>query len=268
MSIDLGSLDRVLEVDPISRAARIQAGASGPELERQLAEHGLTLRHFPQSFELSTLGGWIATRAARALRDRVDAHRGLRGVGARADADGSVGVAPAAGLGRGSQPRPDAGGLGGSPRGHHRGVGARAAAPHPPPLGGRGLRGLRRGRGVRAGAQPVGAEPGQLPADRRARGQDHDGRRRWQRAAGDRLRVHRPPRRRADGAGARDLRASMGARVGRGARRADGRDTVGTWRRRSCALPTCATCSWRWACSAKPSRRRSPGSASPPSASR
>ena len=64
VSIDLGALDRVLEVDPISRAARIQAGASGPELERQLAEHGLTLRHFPQSFELSTLGGWIATRAA------------------------------------------------------------------------------------------------------------------------------------------------------------------------------------------------------------
>ncbi len=64
VTIDLGALDRVLEVDPISRAARIQAGASGPELERQLAEHGLTLRHFPQSFELATLGGWIATRAA------------------------------------------------------------------------------------------------------------------------------------------------------------------------------------------------------------
>ncbi|HEV3321703.1 MAG TPA: FAD-binding oxidoreductase [Solirubrobacteraceae bacterium] len=64
VSIDLGALDRVLEVDPISRAARIQAGARGPELERQLAKHGLTLRHFPQSFELSTLGGWIATRAA------------------------------------------------------------------------------------------------------------------------------------------------------------------------------------------------------------
>jgi alkyldihydroxyacetonephosphate synthase len=64
VSIDLTALDRVLEVDPISRAALIQAGASGPELERQLAEHGLTLRHFPQSFEFSTLGGWIATRAA------------------------------------------------------------------------------------------------------------------------------------------------------------------------------------------------------------
>ncbi|HEX4186573.1 MAG TPA: FAD-binding oxidoreductase [Solirubrobacteraceae bacterium] len=64
VSIDLRALDRVLEVDPVSRSARIQAGASGPVLERQLGEHRLTLRHFPQSFEFSTLGGWIATRAA------------------------------------------------------------------------------------------------------------------------------------------------------------------------------------------------------------
>lgn len=63
VSLDLGALDRVLEVDPVSRSARIQAGALGPQLERQLAEHGVTLRCFPQSFELSTLGGWIATRA-------------------------------------------------------------------------------------------------------------------------------------------------------------------------------------------------------------
>jgi alkyldihydroxyacetonephosphate synthase len=63
VSIDLGHLDRVLEVDPVSRAARIQAGARGPVLEEQLREHELTLRHFPQSFEFSTLGGWVATRA-------------------------------------------------------------------------------------------------------------------------------------------------------------------------------------------------------------
>ncbi len=63
VSLDLRRLDRVLEVDPISLAARIQAGATGPGLEDQLREHGLTLRHFPQSFEYSTLGGWIATRA-------------------------------------------------------------------------------------------------------------------------------------------------------------------------------------------------------------
>ena len=63
VSLDLKRLDRVLEVDAESLAARIQAGAMGPGLEDQLREHGLTLRHFPQSFEYSTLGGWIATRA-------------------------------------------------------------------------------------------------------------------------------------------------------------------------------------------------------------
>jgi alkyldihydroxyacetonephosphate synthase len=52
----------VLEVDAESMAARIQGGATGPRLEEQLRERGLTLRHFPQSFEYATLGGWIATR--------------------------------------------------------------------------------------------------------------------------------------------------------------------------------------------------------------
>ena len=63
VSIDLARLDRVLEVDTTSRAARIQAGALGPVLEDQLRPHGYTLRHFPQSFEFSTLGGWLATRS-------------------------------------------------------------------------------------------------------------------------------------------------------------------------------------------------------------
>jgi alkyldihydroxyacetonephosphate synthase len=63
VSLDVKGLDRVLEIDRASRAARIQAGATGPGLEDQLREHELTLRHFPQSFEYSTLGGWIATRA-------------------------------------------------------------------------------------------------------------------------------------------------------------------------------------------------------------
>ena len=63
VTIDLSALDRVVEVDRVSRTARIQAGATGPRLEEQLRKHELTLRHFPQSFEYSTLGGWIATRA-------------------------------------------------------------------------------------------------------------------------------------------------------------------------------------------------------------
>ncbi|HEY8087305.1 MAG TPA: FAD-binding oxidoreductase, partial [Polyangiaceae bacterium] len=63
VALDLRAMDTVLEVEPVSLAARIQAGATGPRIEEQLARHGLTLRHYPQSFEHSTLGGWIVTRA-------------------------------------------------------------------------------------------------------------------------------------------------------------------------------------------------------------
>jgi alkyldihydroxyacetonephosphate synthase len=89
ISLDLRALDRVLELDEVSRAARIQAGAAGPVLERQLAEHGLTLRHFPQSFEYATLGGWIATRAAghfatarTHIEDFVESTRAITPLGA------------------------------------------------------------------------------------------------------------------------------------------------------------------------------------------
>jgi alkyldihydroxyacetonephosphate synthase len=61
--IDTQFMNRVVEIDRVSRAARIQGGALGPEIEAQLRPHGLTLRHFPQSFQISTLGGWIATRS-------------------------------------------------------------------------------------------------------------------------------------------------------------------------------------------------------------
>jgi alkyldihydroxyacetonephosphate synthase len=88
VTIDVKALDRVLEVDPVSLAARIQAGATGPRLEAQLAEHGLTLRHFPQSFQFSTLGGWIATRAGghfatlyTHIDDLVESVRALTPVG-------------------------------------------------------------------------------------------------------------------------------------------------------------------------------------------
>lgn len=82
ISVDLGRLDRVLEVDGISRLARVQAGVSGPELERQLAAHGYTLGHYPDSFTHSTLGGWIATRSSGMQSDRfgdiADITKGLR----------------------------------------------------------------------------------------------------------------------------------------------------------------------------------------------
>jgi alkyldihydroxyacetonephosphate synthase len=63
ISLDLKGLSGVVEIDRTSRAARIRGGILGPALEAALRPHRLTLRHFPQSFEFSTLGGWIATRS-------------------------------------------------------------------------------------------------------------------------------------------------------------------------------------------------------------
>jgi alkyldihydroxyacetonephosphate synthase len=63
VSLDLAAMRQVLDIDHGGHAALIQGGAFGPDLEHQLAGHGLTLRFFPQSFEFSTLGGWLATRA-------------------------------------------------------------------------------------------------------------------------------------------------------------------------------------------------------------
>ncbi|GAB7146303.1 FAD-binding oxidoreductase [Mycobacterium riyadhense] len=63
VTVDVSVMSAVLEIDQVSRAARIQAGALGPWIEQQLRPHELTLRHFPQSFAFSSLGGWLATRA-------------------------------------------------------------------------------------------------------------------------------------------------------------------------------------------------------------
>ncbi|MBU2609467.1 MAG: FAD-binding oxidoreductase [Chloroflexi bacterium] len=64
LTMDLSRLNRLLELDETSRLATFEAGVTGPEIERQLRARGYTLGHFPQSFEYSTLGGWIATRSS------------------------------------------------------------------------------------------------------------------------------------------------------------------------------------------------------------
>ena len=64
ITVDLSRLDRLVDFDEISRLATFEAGVAGPRLEAQLAQKGYTLGHFPQSFEYSTLGGWIATRSS------------------------------------------------------------------------------------------------------------------------------------------------------------------------------------------------------------
>jgi alkyldihydroxyacetonephosphate synthase len=64
ISLDLTRLASTAEVDTTSLTARLDAGLLGPEAERRLREQGVTLGHFPQSFEYSTVGGWVATRSA------------------------------------------------------------------------------------------------------------------------------------------------------------------------------------------------------------
>ncbi|MDE3071089.1 MAG: FAD-binding oxidoreductase, partial [Acidobacteriota bacterium] len=88
VTVDMSNMAGLLELDHVSRAARLAAGTAGPAIEAALAPHGLTLRHYPQSFQLSTLGGWIATRAAghyamlwTHIEDVVESVRALTPVG-------------------------------------------------------------------------------------------------------------------------------------------------------------------------------------------
>lgn len=64
LTIDMGRMNRLISLDRESQIATFGAGAAGPDVESQLRAQGYTLGHFPQSFEFSTLGGWIATRSS------------------------------------------------------------------------------------------------------------------------------------------------------------------------------------------------------------
>jgi alkyldihydroxyacetonephosphate synthase len=64
LTVDLARLNRLRRFDEASKLATFGAGVLGPDLEAQLRARGCTLGHFPQSFEFSTLGGWIATRSS------------------------------------------------------------------------------------------------------------------------------------------------------------------------------------------------------------
>ena len=217
------ALDRVLEVDRSSRAARIQAGATGPGLEDQLREHDLTLRHFPQSFEYSTLGGWIATRAGghfatlmTHIDDLVESVRALTpggwwesrrlpgsGAGPSPDrmligSEGTLGVITEAWMRVQDRPR------------------WKASAGVLFDTFDAGRRGGARARPVR----PLAVE---LPAARRGRGRAHDGGAGRQGAARARLRVGRPPGRRVARA-----RARAGARPRRRGARVEGRRRAAT----------------------------------------
>ena len=64
LTVDMGRMNRLLDLDPDSQIATFGAGTPGPLVESQLRAHGYTLGHFPQSFELSTIGGWVASRSS------------------------------------------------------------------------------------------------------------------------------------------------------------------------------------------------------------
>ncbi|HQU00033.1 MAG TPA: FAD-binding oxidoreductase [Acidimicrobiales bacterium] len=82
IALDLTAMNQVLEIDEVAGTVRVQAGCFGPDLERALGKVGLTVGHFPQSFELATVGGWLACRGAGQYSNRYgkieDLVRGLR----------------------------------------------------------------------------------------------------------------------------------------------------------------------------------------------
>jgi alkyldihydroxyacetonephosphate synthase len=82
ISLDLGRLNRLIDIDEDAGLARVQAGVLGPDLEAQLNPRGWTIGHFPDSFTHSTLGGWVATRSSGMQSDKygdiADITRGLR----------------------------------------------------------------------------------------------------------------------------------------------------------------------------------------------
>jgi alkyldihydroxyacetonephosphate synthase len=70
VAVDMARMNRIEWIDPVDRMARIQAGATGRQIQAQLAAHGFTMGHEPDSIEFSTLGGWIATNASGMKKNR------------------------------------------------------------------------------------------------------------------------------------------------------------------------------------------------------
>ena len=98
VALDLTGLNRILDIDTVSGLVRVEAGVFGPELERAVADEGWTVGHFPQSFGLATVGGWIACRGAGQYSNRYgkieDIVRGLSVVLASGDTIELGGRAP------------------------------------------------------------------------------------------------------------------------------------------------------------------------------
>jgi alkyldihydroxyacetonephosphate synthase len=103
IALDLTGLNKVLSLDPIGSTVRVEAGVFGPELERFTQSLGFTVGHFPQSFDLATIGGWIACRGAGQYSNRYgkieDIVRALTVVLANGDVVALGGRGPRAAVG-------------------------------------------------------------------------------------------------------------------------------------------------------------------------
>ena len=206
VTISTRHMDKVLEVDPVSQAARIQGGIYGPAIEDQLRDTPFTMRHYMQAYRCSTLGGWIATRSGghyatlyTHIDDFVESTRMVTPAGMHGDAT-------SAGLRRRAEPRPHGPRLRRHPRHHHRSLGAAApqadaSAPRPRCASRASTTAPTRCAAItQAGLYPANcrlleareALPGMPWSSTRG-------------GAGARLRIGRPSARRLDGAGAGDL---------------------------------------------------------------
>ena len=266
ISIDLGALDGVLEVDQVSRSARIQARRARARARGAARRARADAAPLPAVVRVLHARRLDRNPRRRPLRDRLDAHRGSRRVRARDDPAGRRESRRLPARAPGRQPRPDARGLRGDARRDHPGVGARAAATAQRAPRACASRASPRARTVRAISQS-GLHPSNCrlldageAASRGAGG-------RLTRAARARLRVDR-----SSGRGVRWRERSRSAPstaggVAPSSAGEDGGAAAARARRRGgeafLAPPTCATCSSRRACSPRPSRPRSPGSASP-----
>ena len=157
------------QVDTRSLTAVLGAGLRGPAVERALGRHGLTLGHFPQSWEYATLGGWVATRSAGQAStgygsiDKLVA--GLRCV----SPSGEIELARPARDGGRTRAAPAAGRIRGRAGSHHRGHGAGAAAARHDPLRGLDVQGVRAGRRGVPGAGAGTRDPRRRTPLRRGR---------------------------------------------------------------------------------------------------
>ena len=198
-------MDKVLEVDAVSQAARIQGGIYGPAIEDAVARHALHHAPLHAGLSLLDLGRLDRHALGRALRHALHPHRRLRGEHAGRDAGRHARDAPPAGIRRRPQPRPHVPRLRRHPGHHHRSLGAAAQEAHLPRLGLGALQDFLRRRRRGARHHPGRPLSRQLPSAGSARGAARHPVEQRGGGAGAGLRVGRPPARRLDGAGAGNL---------------------------------------------------------------